>query len=89
MLSRIRERAKAHEQEIIDLRRHFHMNPELSWKEVETTKKVVAMLEKLGYTIVKKGFGGTECGVIADLKPGKGATCVALRADMEDRKSVV
>ena len=83
MLSRIRERAKAHEQEIIDLRRHFHMNPELSWKEVETTKKVVAILEKLGYTIVKKGFGGTECGVIADLKPGKGATCVALRADMD------
>ena len=83
MLSRIRERAKAHEQEIIDLRRHFHMNPELSWKEVETTKKVVEVLEKLGYTIVKKGFGGTECGVVADLKPGKVATCVALRGDMD------
>lgn len=83
MLSRIRERAKAHEREIIDLRRDFHMNPELSWKEVETTKKVVGILEKLGYTIVKKGFGGTECGVVADLKPGKGATCVALRGDMD------
>ena len=83
MLSRIMERARAHEKEIVELRRHFHMNPELSWKEVETTKKVVEVLERLGYTIVKKGFGGTESGVVADLKRGKCGPCVALRGDMD------
>lgn len=83
MLEKIRELAVSGGDETIALRHHFHAHPEVSWEEVETTKKVVSLLKDLGYIIVKVGFGGTESGVIADLKGGKPGKCVALRADMD------
>ncbi len=83
VLKKIKDLAVSHGEEIVALRHHFHTHPEVAWEEVETTKKIVDILEKLGYTIVKKGFGGTECGVVADLKGGKPGGCVALRADID------
>lgn len=83
MLEKLKEIVQASEDEIIALRRHFHSHPEIAWEEVETTKKVAEMLTELGCTIVKAGFGGTECGLVADLKGGKPGKTVALRADMD------
>lgn len=44
------------EKYIIDMRRHFHAHPEPSFKEFETTKKIVEELEKMGieYEYLKK-----------------------------------
>ena len=45
------------------LRRHLHMNPELSWLEFQTTAFLCRQLEKLGYTI----RWGSD--LYADLRP--------------------
>ena len=40
----------------VALRRELHRHPELSWREVETTKKIAARMAELGVSVVKKGF---------------------------------
>lgn len=83
MLKKIKDLAAAGKAETVALRHHFHRYPEIAWEEVETTRKVVEVLKSLGCAIVRVGFGGTECGVVAELKGGKAGKCVALRADMD------
>lgn len=63
--------------ELVELRRHIHQHPELSFEENETGKLVAAKLSKLGYR-VRPGVGGT--GVVAEI--GQGRT-VCIRADMD------
>mgnify|MGYP000969227003 CR=1 FL=1 len=88
MLEKIKKLATAYGDEVVAFRREFHMHPERSWEEVETSKKVVEALKGLGCTIVKTGFGGTESGVVAEMKGGKPGKCVALRADIEQIRHV-
>ena len=72
---------KDFENEIIKIRREVHQNPELSYKEFETSKLVAQKLRSLGIE-VKEGVGGT--GVVGVLKgEGKKGKMVALRADMD------
>jgi amidohydrolase len=58
---------------------HFHQNPELSFLEVETAKRMAEELKKAG-AVVTAGVGGT--GVVGVMKNGAGPT-VLLRADMD------
>jgi len=58
---------------------YFHEHPELSFLETETSKRLAAELEALGYEVTE-GVGGT--GVVAVMKNGEGPT-VLLRADMD------
>ena len=81
MLEKIKALAREYEKEIVERRRYFHMNPETSWNEVETTKVIADELKKLGCENVKAGFGETRCGVTADI--GGGGKCVGLRADID------
>jgi amidohydrolase len=69
--------ARQLQKEIVELRRHLHEHPELSFLENETAKLAAGRLKDLGYK-VREGVGKT--GVTADL--GKG-TMVAIRADMD------
>jgi len=64
---------------LLDLYKDLHSNPELSYKEFETSKKLSLILEELGYEVTN-GVGGN--GVVALLKNGEGKT-VMLRADMD------
>jgi len=57
----------------------LHAHPELSLQEVETSKKLAARLEALGFEVTR-GVGGM--GVVAVLRNGPGPT-VLLRADMD------
>ncbi len=57
----------------------FHRNPELSGKEVETSKRLAAEIRTLGYEVTE-GVGGF--GIVAVLRNGEGPT-VMLRADMD------
>ena len=68
------------EPKVIEWRRDFHQNPELSNREFETSKKVAAFLEGLGME-VQTGLAHT--GVVGILKGGKPGPVVALRADMD------
>jgi len=66
--------------EVISLRRNFHMHPELGFREVRTAKIVGNYLSELGLD-VKTGVART--GVVGILKgKGKGKT-ILLRADMD------
>ncbi|WP_047982666.1 M20 metallopeptidase family protein [Ornithinibacillus contaminans] len=66
--------------ELVELRRDFHMYPELSHTEVNTPKKIAAYLESLGID-VKTGVGGR--GVVGTLEGGKPGKTIALRADFD------
>ncbi len=68
------------EPKVIEWRRDFHENPELSSREFETAKKIAAHLESLGME-VQTGIAHT--GVVGILKGGKPGPVVALRADID------
>ncbi|MGI5888283.1 MAG: M20 metallopeptidase family protein [Oscillospiraceae bacterium] len=74
-------REKAHEirDYVIKIREQIHENPELSYKEFNTTKLVASELDKMGipYTLTK------PTGLYADIKGGKPGKTIALRADMD------
>lgn len=60
-----------------ELRRYFHMYPELGLEEYKTSAKIKEALDKLG--IAWKSAAGT--GIIAEI--GQGSKVIALRADMD------
>jgi len=66
-------------QEMIELREHFHKNPELSFTEIDTPAYIAEYLRKLNIE-VQENVGGR--GVVASIKNGPGK-CVALRADFD------
>lgn len=67
---------------ILEMRRYFHMHPELSFEEFETTKKISEELDKMGiqYEIPTEE---PKTGVIGLIKGGKPGKTVALRADID------
>ncbi|MFA5851492.1 MAG: M20 family metallopeptidase [Spirochaetales bacterium] len=71
------------EKDLIALRHDIHAHPELGWKEVETSKKIESILKDLGCKNIRRGFGGTGSGVVADIVGGLPGPCVALRADID------
>ncbi|WP_100331071.1 amidohydrolase [Bacillus xiapuensis] len=77
-------------QETVQIRRHLHQHPELSFEEVETPRLIAEFLGNLGIDI-RTGVGGRGVvGCIRGEKPGK---TVALRADfdalpLQDQKNV-
>ena len=77
----IKEKAENIKDYIIEMRRHFHQNPELSLEEFETTKKIVNELEKMGIEVSTFKDGLTGCiGTIKGTKEGK---TLLLRADID------
>lgn len=67
------------ENELIALRRDFHMYPELGFKEFKTADKIEAFLTKLGLTVSRTA----KTGVTALLKGDKPGPVLMLRADMD------
>ncbi|MEO6725102.1 MAG: amidohydrolase [Blastocatellia bacterium] len=68
-------------QKLIEQRRDFHVNPELSNREERTAKVVAERLRALGLDEVKTGIG--KHGVVALLKGKLPGGVVAVRADMD------
>ena len=78
---RIKSLAQAYKQEVIDLRRHLHSHPELSFQEFQTAAFVAEKLKAIGITeIVSKATTGWSA-LIKGKNPEK--KVVALRADMD------
>jgi len=68
------------ESKVIEWRRHFHENPELSNREFKTAERIAKHLKSLGLE-VKTGVAHT--GVVAILKGGKPGPVIGLRADID------
>ena len=66
---------------VVELRHHFHANPELSNREFKTAEKIAGHLRSLGFDEVTEGVAYT--GVVGILKGEKPGPTVALRADMD------
>jgi len=82
-LEEIVELAEELEEKVIKFRRDFHAHPELSWKEERTSKVIEQVLKELGFENVRRGFGGTESGVVGDITGRKEVPLIALRADID------
>lgn len=64
---------------VIDMRRHFHENPELSFNEFQTSESVARELTAMGLKCRKIG----KTGIASDINGYENGKTVALRADMD------
>ncbi|MFL6174034.1 MAG: amidohydrolase [Marmoricola sp.] len=78
LTARVLARADELSGELIEIRRDLHANPELSWKEQRTSRRVLDRLTAAGLSPVAIG----DTGVIADIGHSDGPV-VALRADLD------
>lgn len=79
-VSRIKKLAENGLSEMIEARRHLHRNPEVSFKEFETTDFIIDKLEKLDIPVDRP----LETGCVGVIKGGKSSDrVVALRADID------
>jgi len=77
---KIRQLAKQYAPETIEIRRHLHAHPELSYKEFQTSAFVQEKLKGLGIPFEIKATTGVV-GLIKGKNPDK--RVIALRADMD------
>ncbi|MFT7150291.1 MAG: amidohydrolase [Nonlabens sp.] len=77
----IKTLAKQFAEDVVQIRRHIHANPELSFQEFETAKYVAEHLRALGIE-PKEGVAGTGLTAIIKGKNPESKT-VALRGDMD------
>ena len=80
LIDKIKSLANQYAGEFIDVRHHLHANPELSYKEFETSKFIQSKLKELGIDYEIKA----TTGIVATIK-GKNpdSRTLALRADMD------
>ncbi|MBU5214236.1 amidohydrolase [Heyndrickxia oleronia] len=77
--TKIKEAIKKYSNELTDIRRKLHSEPELSWQEEKTTEFICQYLEQLG--IAHRRTEPT--GVIATIEGKRSGKTVALRGDMD------
>ena len=81
MKEKIAALADKYYERVLELRRHLHANPELSWNENNTAALVADELRKLGFEVQT---GVAKTGVVALLRGNNpDSKCIALRADMD------
>jgi len=81
---KIKQLADSYSDEIIEIRRHLHKNPELSFREFNTSAYITSKLEEYGIPCkgkyVKTGIVGT---IEGKKEAGGKRKVIALRADMD------
>ncbi len=68
------------EEEIISIRRHFHMYPETAFNEFETSKRIADFLRQWGLEVTE---GVAKTGVVGLLKGENPGKTIAIRADID------
>jgi len=74
------KRAQEIEQEMIDIRRKIHQNPELGFKEFETTALLEKELQSYG---LETRRNGEDTGIIAILRGAKPGKVIGVRGDID------
>lgn len=80
LLNKIKQKAKDILPDIILLRRHLHIHPELSFQEKKTAEFICKKLDEVGI-VYTSGWAGT--GIVAEIPGRCSEKVVALRADMD------
>lgn len=80
MLEILNELLEDHYDEMVEIRRYLHQNPEVSFKEFHTAAYIADFYKNLGIT-VKTNVGGN--GVVAKIEGALPGKTVALRADFD------
>jgi amidohydrolase len=80
LLEKIKALSVQHSSQVVELRRHLHANPELSYQEFNTAKYVAQQLQSFGLTPTEM----STTGIVTEVK-GKNPDkkTIALRADMD------
>ncbi|WP_142786266.1 amidohydrolase [Changchengzhania lutea] len=76
----LEDQYEAIEEKVIEWRRDFHQNPELSNREFKTAEKIAKHLKSLGLEVQT---GVAHTGVVALLKGKQSGMVIALRADID------
>jgi len=81
MLKKIQSKSEEYHQEIVDIRRHLHANPELSFEEYKTSEFVQTKLTEWG---IKFQNNIANTGVVAKIEGNDpNSKVIALRGDMD------
>lgn len=81
MISKLKNRVNDINEELVEIRRHLHMHPELSFKEFETSKYIISKLTEWGISF-KAGW--VKTGIVAEVIGEKESEKrIALRADID------
>jgi amidohydrolase len=81
LIEKIKRQARKNHKQVVDIRRHLHQHPELSYKEKETAAYVARQLKKIGIPFKENVGGYGLVGMIEGRNSGK--KVIALRADMD------
>lgn len=76
---KIKSLSRKYLNEVIEIRRHIHAHPELSFHEFNTALYIEARLTKLGIPFTRMA----DTGLVALLQGGKAGKTIALRADID------
>ena len=78
--ARLDQEAATIEKKVIEWRRHFHQNPELSNREFKTGATIAEELKRLGLEV---RYPVAKTGAVGILRTGKPGPTIALRADID------
>ena len=76
----ITKEIETHRDELVELRRWFHMHPEPGFKEYKTAEKIAEYLTDLGLRVQT---GVAETGVVALLEGSQNGPTLLIRSDMD------
>ncbi|MEQ9188731.1 MAG: M20 family metallopeptidase [Cryomorphaceae bacterium] len=79
MVDQIKEAAQKHAGQLVEIRRHLHAHPELSFQEHETSKYVERTLKEMGVEVQRMA----QTGLVVLIKGKHPGPVVALRGDMD------
>jgi len=80
MKDQVKKLAADYFDEVLSIREHLHMHPELSFQEFESSAFLKSKLEEWGISIDKEWV---KTGFSVSVDSGKEGPCIALRADLD------
>ena len=81
MKSKLMEMLESRKDEIIEIRRHLHENPELSFKEEKTAQYIIDFYQ--GKDVEVQSNVGNGYGIVVTIKGGKPGKTIGIRADFD------
>jgi amidohydrolase len=81
VFKKIKDLSALYHNDVVDVRRHLHMNPELSFEEFQTSEFIQQKLSEYG---IDFRAGYVKTGIVAIIEGSNSAgKCIALRADID------